>query len=248
MLDDFMDRFHAVLCRAEGAMNVGAICRALQAMGASHLSLVSSPEFDENVVRTHALGAFPLYAGAGRTDSLESALAPYSLAAGFSRRTGKKRKESMALSDFSAMAHGRTGPVALVFGNERDGLSDEELDRCDLAVHIPTSSRFPSLNLSHAVQIAFWELRRLGRAAQAPCATSEPADRALIRRKAAFMADSLQAVGFFKIAGRRETEAFLASIAARAGLSADELERFSALVPKYSALSAQNGQIGRAHV
>ena len=84
-----MDNYVAVLCRAEGAVNVGASCRALLSMGVTELRLAACPGFDPDTVKTYALGAFSLYERAGRFDSLKDALADLSLAAGLSRRLGK---------------------------------------------------------------------------------------------------------------------------------------------------------------
>jgi tRNA C32,U32 (ribose-2'-O)-methylase TrmJ len=147
----------------------------------------------------------------------------------------------------------------MVFGNERDGLSDRELSVCDLAVYIPSSELFPSLNLSHALQLTFWELRRAGlmaaagqdtaagqAAAPRPAASSLPAARndsaaarSLTRARAKSIADKLQASGFYKIAGRPESEAFLAELIARACLSEAEADRFEGLFSKLAALEAK---------
>ncbi|MBU0926651.1 MAG: RNA methyltransferase [Spirochaetes bacterium] len=238
-----LDDVAVVLCRAEGSMNVGASCRAMKSMGVTRLVLARCPEYDEAAVRTHALLAFDLFEAAERYESLGEALSGFSLAAGFTRRVGQRRKENVAVEDLAEACSRRGGgPIALVFGNERDGLSDAELSLCDEAVGISSSELFPSLNLSHAVQIACWEIRKSlsrraghedglanGRAA-APRASTEAA--------AIDIADALQAAGFFKIAGRPEAEAFIRSVAARAALSESELGRFSSLFVKLGALSA----------
>ena len=238
-----LPRFTAVLCRAEGPANVGAACRAIKSMGCASLRLVDCPDFDESVVRTHALSAFDVYESALRFMDLEAALADVSLGAGFSRRQGKKRKESVPVSEFARRASGRDGMTALVFGNERDGLSDAELGHCDLAVYVPTSAMFPSLNLSHAVQVAFWELRRqslaLEEAEHGFRMRRVPATRQEIRASSSVMADELAAAGFFKIRGRAEKEDFIAEVAARAALTKAELKRFEGLFRKLAALESR---------
>ena len=233
-----------ILSRAEGASNVGAACRALKTMGLSRLVLAACPEFDATVVRTAALSAFDVYEAAVRHVDLAAALAPFPLAVGFSRRVGRRRKDSVPVQDLAAAIGGRVG-VALVFGNERDGLSDAELALCDLACRIPASAGFPSLNLSHAVQLACWELRRAGIAGRPDPAYAGAASREAVRGAASAIADRLQAAGFFKITGRRDAELFLAETAARAGFTAAELDRFRALFFKLSALDPDDEDTAR---
>ena len=227
-----------VLCRVEGSMNVGAACRAMKAMGVTRLVLADCPPHDEVEVRTHSLLAFDVYLAAARHATLREALSGFSLAAGFTRRTGQRRKENLAVESFAAALADRAGAAtALVFGNERDGLSDAELSLCDEAVGIASSSLFPSLNLSHAVQIACWEARKSR--CRAPSAEGRtPAARDATERAVRQVADALQTAGFYKIAGRPEAETFLRSIAARASLSEAELERFASLFVKLGALSS----------
>ncbi len=259
-----LDNFAVVLCRVEGSMNVGAACRAMKTMGVARLVLADCPAYDEVEVRMHALLAFDLYGSALRYSSLREALGGFSLVAGFTRRLGQRRKENLAVEDFAAGLAGRgAGKVALVFGNERDGLSDDELALCDLAVGIDSAPSFPSLNLSHAVQIACWELRRRqrdpsgrghessdsgrevvgqgdeapGRGSVAGGRGSGAAGREAFEAAARDIADALQRAGLYKIAGRAEAEIFIRSVAARAGLSGRELERFKAMFIKLGALS-----------
>lgn len=236
-----MENYVAVLCRAEGAVNVGASCRALLSMGVTELRLAACPGFDPDTVKTYALGAFSLYERAGRYESLRDALADLSLAAGLSRRLGRRRKESVDIRRFAEEAAARPGRIGLVFGNERDGLSDDELALCDLAAHIPSSELFPSLNLSHAVQLCFWELRRAvlagAPAAESDAPAARPAGREEAEGAARRIADALQHAGFYKIAGREDQERFLAGVAARAALSPAELARFEGIFTKFAALS-----------
>jgi TrmH family RNA methyltransferase len=237
-----------VLCRVEGAINVGAVCRAMKSMGMTRLVLAACPDYDEVEVRTHALHAFDVYQAAVRHADLESGLAGFSYAAGFTRRKGQRRKEGLAVDTFAAALAGSGKPAAaLVFGNERDGLSDAELALCDDAVSIPSSELFPSLNLSHAVQIACWELRKAFQGVPSGpggggTADRRPALREVSAPAAVRIADALAGAGFFKIAGRPEIETFLRSIIARAGLSEDELGRFEGLFTKLGAMAGRGGR------
>jgi tRNA/rRNA methyltransferase len=234
-----------VLCRVEGAMNVGAACRAMKSMGMTSLVFAACPEYDEVEVRTHALHAFDVYQTAARYADLGAALSGFSYAAGLTRRKGKRRKESLAVDSFAvSLAASGKQASALVFGNERDGLSDAELALCDDAVSIPSSELFPSLNLSHAVQIACWELRKAFTGLSSGGVEDvepRPALRDSSSAGAAGIADALAGAGFFKIAGRPEIEVFIRSIIARAGLSEAELGRFVTLFTKLGAMAGRSG-------
>lgn len=188
MREPDLSRFIVVLSRAEEAGNVGSVCRAMKTMGLTRLRLAGCPAYDEERIRTMSVHAFDLYEAAERFPDLPGALADTVLSAGFTRRRGERRKDvSQALPDFARWLLGsgargeagraekealdrRTrapgapgaadgGKVALVFGNERTGLTVEELGACSRAVHIPSSEAFPSLNLAMAVQLAAWEIR-----------------------------------------------------------------------------------------
>lgn len=238
-----LSKYAVLLCRVEGSINVGSACRAMKVMGISRLVLAACPEYIDVDVRMHALHAYDVYEQAERYSSLDLALADFSLAAGFTRRTGQKRKENVSVESFAATLPNRLGNVALVFGNERNGLSDEELSLCDEAVSIASSRLFPSLNLSHAVQIACWELSK--NLAAASTVSRESASRRLVASRAQVegaahdMADAMQKAGLYKLAGRPETEVFIRSVAMRAGLSRSELKRMTSLFVKLGALSGR---------
>lgn len=240
--------FDIVLCRAGEAGNVGSACRAMKTMGFGRLALADCPEYAEEPVRTFAVHAFDVYESAVRYSGLAEALKGADLAAGFTRRSGKLRtRKQMDVRQFARMAAERGGRTALVFGNERDGLSGEELALCDIAVNIPTSDAFPSLNLAQAVQIACWELSesiqapvRAAKALASPKPAMESRER--IDRAACSIADDLESVGFFKIAGRPELERFLRSLLSRAGADAKELEYLRSLFRKTIALSVRRGE------
>lgn len=237
--------FVVVLCRAREPGNVGAACRAMAAMGFSSLVLADCPEYPPDPVKTFALAAYPLFESARSFDSLEEALADCSLAAGFTRRDGRLRaRDPLDVTEFARRAVRRSGRIALVFGNERDGLSARELSLCDLAVRIPTSDAFPSLNLAQAVQIASWEVARaradLGSAPGADGAgPGTRASRDAILRTVEAAAEDLARAGFFKIAGRPELVRFLRSLLARAEPADWELEYFRRILGKAAALSGR---------
>jgi len=156
-----LSRVKIVLSRPSGAANIGSVCRAMKNMGLSRLVLADMQEIqDETWIRNMAVHAWDIYENAERYKTLEEALESSILSAGISRRRGSKRKYFSLLPQQLAekISDSAEGDVAVVFGNEKHGLSDSEMDCCSLTCHIPSDDSFPSLNLSHAVQVITYEL------------------------------------------------------------------------------------------
>ena len=230
-----------VLARPEGALNVGSCCRAMKSMGLQSLILAAAREMRSDEVFTMALHARDVYERARRCDDLESALAGTVLSAAITRRRGAKRKWFSLLPEQLAERAAATasGRVALVFGNERDGLSDEELARCTLACHIPSSPEFPSLNLSHAVQLtasAFWRRSIDGRVAGA--GGYHPIDREAVDNLTAVIHGSLEAMNYFRSADPLHTDRFFRDILTRAALSVREARHLEKIFRKLHYLKA----------
>mgnify|MGYP005847638323 CR=1 FL=1 len=210
-----------VLVRPEGDANIGAVCRAMKSMGFFSLRLVlpGGREPAEEEVRTWALGAFDIFEQAQRFKSLGDALYDRDMAAGFTRRAGARRKGRVVLlEEFVSLAAGRK--YALVFGSESSGLNGEELNACTLAVTIPTDEAFPSLNLSHAVQLVCYALRNAGQetsAGTAPAITRPEAESA-----AAKICADLKEIGFFTLSDDSFLRSWIRDLIQRAGLDAEE--------------------------
>lgn len=124
--------------------------RRLSARGVSH-----------SQANARASGATAVLAAAGVVASLDEAIAGCALAIGLSARPREFAGRVLPIREAAAAAIGHVahGDVALVFGNEMSGLSNEELARCGIVATIPTNPEFASLNLAAAVQVAAYELR-----------------------------------------------------------------------------------------
>jgi len=236
----WLDRVSVVLSRPEGARNVGAVCRAMKTMGLRRLVLVSPTWFDPDEVYQSALHARELYDAARRCYSLEAALEGTALSAGLTRRRGSRRKWFSVLPEQLAdRAAALEGEVALVFGNERTGLSDDELNHGNMACHIPASPDFPSLNLSHAVQVvaaAFWR-----RAAGERTGGYEPVSREALDELVAVIHEALDAMGYFKAADRFHTDRYFRDILARSAMSVREAQHMEKVFRKLQYLKAPPG-------
>ena len=143
--------------------NIGSAARAMKTMGWVGMDLVA-PTCEPVDPEAYAMsaGAHDLISAAGRFDALDAALARQTLVVG---STARRRHVPMPewspreAADQIAQELARGGRVALVFGRERTGLTNEELHLCHAAVHIPSDPEFFSLNLAAAVHILAYELR-----------------------------------------------------------------------------------------
>jgi len=236
-MEKHLDRFRIVLVEPQDSGNVGAVCRSMKTMGFSHLKIVgrTREDFDENRVRTLALHAWDIFEQAEFHASLSDALGDLIIVAGMTRRTGKFRKY-FSLTPEQLSKHLEASPsglVGLVFGRESDGLTDAELACCNLAVHIPSSSRFPSLNLSHAVQIITYALRRNSQDQQ-ECFEAVPQERILELEDT--ITRSFESIDFFKQNEKDEVGRFFTDIFSRALLSERECARLEKMFKKIAAL------------
>src|SRR6185369_1796539 len=141
--------------------NIGAAARAMLTMGLEQLVLVTPARFPDAEAHARASGATSLLAAARVVDSLDAAIAGCALAIGLSsrRREFAGRVAPVRLAAQQAIAHAAHGDVALVFGSEMSGLSNDDLARCGLIATIPTDASYASLNLAAAVQVVAYELR-----------------------------------------------------------------------------------------
>jgi len=238
-----------VLSRPAEAGNVGAACRAMKNMGLSRLRIVApeteSGRLDDEVAIARAVHAADVYRNAEHFPDLRSAVADCSLVVGTTRRRGKKRKDfSLAPEELAAALRGRAGTAAIVFGNERTGLEEDELSLCSLASHVPVDEAFPSLNLSHAVQIYAYELfLAMGLPSERPAESSwAPIGAERLDRLSAAIADSLASVGFYKQAGRADQERLFRDLFARAGMTLDESRYVESIFRKMARLASPSAR------
>jgi tRNA (cytidine32/uridine32-2'-O)-methyltransferase len=142
--------------------NIGGVARAMKNMGLDRLVLVAPRKFPHEEADWRAAGAQDVLQNAVVVDSLAAAIADCQLVVGTSARG---RRIPWPLLDPGNCARevqsatGRGEEVAVVFGREDRGLTNEELQVCNLHLHVPTHEDYPSLNLAMAVQIVAYELR-----------------------------------------------------------------------------------------
>lgn len=189
-----------VLLRPRNPENLGAVARAMRNFGLADWAIAELGTHDFGAARRVAVHAEDLLDRPLLVRTLDEAVADCAWVVGTSsRRVRGKRRLDPAEVAREAVRRSAEGRTAIVFGDERSGLTNAEVDRChDLSV-IPTADAQPSLNLAQAVVIYAHELRRAERAAgeaSRPARRREGATDAELVRLEAAMRDALRAAGF----------------------------------------------------
>ena len=150
-----------VLVGTQHPGNIGSAARAMKTMGLSRLVLVAPEKAPDRDTQAMAAGADDLVAAAPVFATLAEAVADCRWVLGCTARSRRIQLEPLHPRDAArrALLAAANGPVALVFGRERTGLDNDELQLCHAAVHIPSDPAFSSLNLAAAVQVLAYELR-----------------------------------------------------------------------------------------
>lgn len=157
---DAFPHIRIVLVNTTHPGNIGATARAIKNMGLSQLYLVNPKMFPHAEATARASGADDVLAEAVVTDSLDDAINGCSLVIGTSARRRDIPWPMLQLRDaakkiiYEAEHH----PVAILFGQEQFGLTNDELERCHFLITIPCNPDYPSLNLAAAVQIVAYEI------------------------------------------------------------------------------------------
>jgi tRNA/rRNA methyltransferase len=223
--------------------NVGAAARALKTMGFSRLVLVSPRvphvQSDPEAIAM-ASGADDVLASAHVVPTLADALVGVHWSIALTARLREYGPPQWTPRAAAAVAHEQAvhGEIALVFGNERTGLSNEDVERCSALAHIPANPAYSSLNLAQAVQVLAYELRteylseddataRALVTAQASATQVEPAGpRAAsdeIESMFTHLESALVALDFLDPANPKKLMSRLRRLFARSGLEREEV-------------------------
>ncbi|WP_428770920.1 RNA methyltransferase [Treponema sp. HNW] len=232
-----------VLCKPNEAKNIGSVCRAMFTMGLKRLRIVGKRrDYNDEEIRTLAVHAFHIWENADFFDTLPPALEDCVCAAGTTRRSGHKRgfliSEPRELSSrIFSLPDGSL--AAVVFGNERTGLTDNELNACTFAVTIPAEPKAGSINLSHAVQIIAYELYR-GARPLCPSAVSPPVPLSRLHTTADRIIGNLQKIGFFSLGNPDEMKRFWLSVLSRSAVCEKDVLYIEKIFHKAACLSLKN--------
>lgn len=158
-----LENLYVVLSEPKGPMNVGSVARAMNNMGLKRLALVNPCDYTSEEARKMASGCNDTLLGASVYESTRDAVAEAGFVVGMTCRTGKQRQnilspEQLALRLIDVAPKNK---VALLFGTERTGLTNDEVALCDTLVSIPSSALNVSLNLAQAVLLTCYEIFKL---------------------------------------------------------------------------------------
>lgn len=227
--------------------NVGAAARALKTMGFSRLVLVSPRvphvQSDPEAIAM-ASGADDVLASAHVVPTLADALKGAHWSIALTARLREYGPPQWTPRAAAAVAHEQAvhGEIALVFGNERTGLSNEDVERCSALAHIPANPAYSSLNLAQAVQVLAYELRTMylsaddGSVASALSASAAPRPNAAqnepfgaraasdeIESMFTHLERALVAIDFLDPANPKKLMSRLRRLFARSGLEREEV-------------------------
>lgn len=156
------DNVYFILVKPVYLGNIGSVARVMKNFGFAHLRFVEPPKgYKDSEARRMSVGAFDLLKSSEVFESLDSALQDISFAIGTT--SGQQRDLvpvpfNAIAADAVCTAGNGANKVAIVFGDERNGLTREELLRCHQVSTIPTDAGFPALNMAQAVAICAYEL------------------------------------------------------------------------------------------
>jgi tRNA/rRNA methyltransferase len=196
--DDGLPNIRIVLVRPRGSANVGAAARAMKNMGVGELTLVGPAVRRFAAAEAMAVHARDLVRGARTVATVAEAVGDCSLVVGTTCRGGPYRAasedpETLAPHLLDAAAH---GPVAVLFGPEDHGLTNDDLRVCQRLLSIDTSAAYTSLNLAQAVLLVCYALRRAARTGRRVPRTVTPAPAAAVQRMYQHLQRALLSIGF----------------------------------------------------
>lgn len=220
-----LDRLRVVLVSSRNPLNIGAAARAMSNFGFSRLRVVNPYETAFRTARS-AVGASELLASAEEYTSVAEAVSDCTLVVGTTAVRHREVQHQLRRLEYGSRLirqHMGSGPVALLFGSERYGLSKQDLSHCHWLLRIPTREQHISMNLGQAVAVCLYELIRNGRA----IGKSEKqilATGGEIERITALLADVLSTSSYMLPQRAAETEQRIRRMVRRIKLSAQDVE------------------------
>ena len=214
-----------VLVEPRNPLNIGAAARALSNFGFPELLLVNPYRVALEEAKS-AVGAEAILAGAKEFATVADAVADCSLVAGTT--SGSRRELAIPHERLERVVaetiHPHNGPVAILFGSEKFGLSNDDLSHCHITMGIPSRVEHRSINLGQAVAVTLYEIIRLDTAPSIAKDPKKPALAAEVDRVGTLMAEASMESGLFHEPTTESSILKLRQVVRRMGLtSADAL-------------------------
>jgi TrmH family RNA methyltransferase len=190
-----------VLVRTRNPLNMGAAARAMANFGFARLRVVQPYEAGFREARS-AVGAAEVLRSAEEFGSVAEAVADCTLVVGTTALRGREPKVPIKTLEQGAKAIRRVRPgVALLFGSEKRGLSNEDLSHCNFVIHIPTEKKQPSMNLGQAVAVCLYEIARVNGGVRERKSRTSAGE---LERITEALGETLRASGYMKTGGKEK--------------------------------------------
>jgi tRNA/rRNA methyltransferase len=220
-----LERVCVVLIATRNPLNIGAAARAMANFGFHRLRVVNPYEPSFREARS-AVGAGEILAKAERFESVADAVADCALVVGTSAMRSREAQHPLRRLDAGARLIKKqlsSGPVAILFGSEKVGLSTSDLSHCHWMLRIPTGERQPSMNLGQAVAVCLYELVRDKTTAR-DISKPKTAAAGEVERITELLLESLRASGYLKPRASLATEEKIRRLVRRLRIEADDAE------------------------
>lgn len=213
-----------VLVAVRNPLNIGAAARAMSNFGFSCLRLVNPYDVAFREAKS-AVGAGAVLASAKQFGTLAEAVEDCRLVVGTTSASHRELKHPIRrLEDGARLIRKHAGPVALLFGSEKFGLSNEDLSHCHWLMHIPTSGEQGSMNLGQAVAVCLYELTRDVREARREPKAVHPAGAGDLERITELLLEVLETSGYINPKTAASTGLKVRRMIRRLSLSAADVE------------------------
>jgi tRNA/rRNA methyltransferase len=225
-----LSNIRIVLVRPRGSGNIGSVARAMKNMGARDLAIVGKARTRSFWARAMAVHGRDILGEAGCYHTIREAIADCTLVVGTTCRAGLYRRHSQAPREVASeiVAAARTSKVALIFGPEDHGLSNKDLEHCQLLITIPTHPDYQSLNVAQAAMICLYEIF-VASLAPGNESTVERASAESIERLFDHMRNTLLKIGFLDSANPEHMLLAFRRVLGRAGLEDKDVRIFTGL-------------------
>lgn len=226
------DPLRIVLVGPRNPLNIGAVARAMSNFGFARLRLVNPYDVAFKEARS-AIGSRYILERAELFDNLSAAVADCTLVVGTTAVGHRDLHVPLhRLESAAQLIHGHlpSGNVALLFGSEKFGLSNEDMSHCEWLLRIPTRAEHGSMNLGQAVAICLYEFRRNGAAAETHFDAPLLATAGDYERITLLLLDLLNRSGYLNQRTSQSTELKIRRLVHRLALPASDAETWSGIL------------------
>ena len=231
MSDDLLNKVRIVLVNTSHPGNIGGAARAMKNMGLSQLYLVEPKEYPADKAVWRAAGALDVLDSAVVVETLEEAVGDCGLVVGTSARERRIPWPLVTPRECGerAIVEAQHHEIAIVFGREDRGLTNEELHKCNYHVHIPANPEYSALNLATAVQVLAYEVRmawltaKEGKLPHFDDWDQPPAENKALELYYEHLQETLEKLGFLEPGNPRQTMTRLRRLYSRIRLDQMEL-------------------------